>query len=236
MLRKQRDGVQVFSVHPSRWRGSSVAVGIRGQIRTYCGKYKKSGKQRVGGLPLGGQHDNEYLLCGMMWAGNHWLFCDNQERLVCMVNDIIDELLDLDMGPKPESLWWTSTHKCEDMTTLRVGSGRKAWDLPFREVFEVLGYRYHRNGKGSQGAERTMCNGLVSWWKDKFIFHSKTVLMVTKCKRVLSHVYCTVLNGSINSSWSVAMIDKVRAWEAKILRFTFRPRTRPEETWCGIQK
>ena len=133
------------------------------------------------------------------------------------------------MGPKRESLWWTSTHKCEDMTTLRVGSGRKAWDLPFREVFEVLGYRYHRDGTGSQGAERTMCKGLVSWWRDKFIFHSKTVLMVTKCKRVHSHVYCTVLNGSINSSWSVAMIDKVRAWEAKILRFTFRPRMGPRK-------
>ena len=53
------------------------------------------------------------------------------------------------------------------------------------------------------------------------MFHSKTVLMVTKCKRVHSHVHCTVLNGSINSSWSVAMIDKVRAWEAKILCFTF---------------
>ena len=53
----------------------------------------------------------------MMWADNHWLFCDNNnnnnERLVCMVNDIIEELLDLDMEPKPESLWWTSTHQAE---------------------------------------------------------------------------------------------------------------------------
>ena len=33
------------------------------------------------------------------------------------------------------------------------------------------------------------------------------------------------------------MIDKVRAWGAKILRFTFRPaHGAPEETWGGIQK
>ena len=36
---------------------------------------------------------------------NYWLFCDNKEKLECMVNDIIEELLDLDMDPKPESLW-----------------------------------------------------------------------------------------------------------------------------------
>ena len=53
--------------------------------------------------------------------------------------------------------------------------------------------------------------------------------MLTKCKRVHSHVYCTVLNGSFNSSWSVAMIDKVRAWEAKILRFAFRQRMGPRK-------
>ena len=31
-----------------------------------------------------------------------------------MVNDIIEEPLDLDMEPKLESLWWSSTHKNED--------------------------------------------------------------------------------------------------------------------------
>ena len=74
-----------------------------------------------------------------------------------MVNDIGEELLDLDMEPKPESLWRTSTYKDEDMTTLRVGSTGKTGDLPFSGVFDVLGYRFRRDGKGSQGAERTLC-------------------------------------------------------------------------------
>ena len=72
------------------------------------------------------------------------------------------------MEPKPESLWWTSTHKCEDRTTLRVGSRGKTWDLPFREVFEVLGYRCRRDGKGFESAQGTMCKGTGSWWRDKF--------------------------------------------------------------------
>ena len=52
------------------------------------------------GLPFGGKNDNEYVLRCMMWADNYWLFFDNQERLVCMVNDTIAELLDLNMEDK----------------------------------------------------------------------------------------------------------------------------------------
>ena len=66
---------------------------------TCCGKQKKIGRQRAGRSPFGGQHGSEYVLRGMSWADNYWLFCDNRERLTCMVNDIIEELLDLDMEP-----------------------------------------------------------------------------------------------------------------------------------------
>ena len=31
------------------------------------------------------------------------------------------------------------------------------------------------------------------------------------------------------------MINKARAWEEKILRLTFRPRTKPDETWVGYR-
>ena len=34
-----------------------------------------------------------------------------------MVNDIIEELMDLDMEPKPESLWWMRTYKAEEVLT-----------------------------------------------------------------------------------------------------------------------
>ena len=65
------------------------------------------------------------MLRGMMWADNCCLFCDNKERLVCMVNDVTQKLLDSDMHPKHESLWWTSSHKGEDMTTLKACHSRR---------------------------------------------------------------------------------------------------------------
>ena len=45
----------------------------------------------------------------MMRADNYWIFCDDKDELMWMVNDMIEELLDLDMEPKSESLWRTST-------------------------------------------------------------------------------------------------------------------------------
>ena len=97
-----------------------------------------------------------------------------------MVNHIIEELLELDMEPKPESLCGRSTHKHEDISTLRMCSRGRSWDLLFREVFEVLGYHYHRDGKGFQGAERTMCKGLGRWSRVKYIYRSRTVPVTTK--------------------------------------------------------
>ena len=40
---------------------------------------------------------------------------------------------------------------------------------------------------------------------------------------------------SINWPWSGVMINKVRAWEAKIQRLTFRPRMKPGVTEQGQQ-
>ena len=33
------------------------------------------------GLLFGGQHDNEYVLRGMMWADNYRLFCDKKREI-----------------------------------------------------------------------------------------------------------------------------------------------------------
>ena len=50
--------------------------------------------------------------------------------------------------------WTWSTREDEDGTTLKVGNRGQAWDLLFREVFDVLGYRLHRDGKGVKGLRK----------------------------------------------------------------------------------
>ena len=69
------------------------------------------------------------------------------------------------------------------------------------------------------GAERTMCKGLESWWRDKYMYHSRTVLH----------------DDQVQACPWLCMINNVRAWEAKILRLTFRPRMKPDETWVGYR-
>ena len=39
-------------------------------------------------------------------------------------------------------------------------AGTRFGDVPFYEVFDVLGDRFHHDGTGFQGAERSMCEAL----------------------------------------------------------------------------
>ena len=149
-----------------------------------------------------------------------------------MVNDIIEELLE----PKLESLWWTSTHQVEETNTLSVGNRGLAWDLPFKDVFQVLGCRFHRDGKGSQGEDRTLCKGNASCWRDRYICRSKSVTTQMKCRRVLSHVHSSAPNGSVHWPWSVAMLVRYVHWEAKILRLTCRAKMYAGGSWIGCKK
>ena len=71
------------------------------------------------------------------------------------------------MEPKPESLWWTSTHKHEDVRTLRLGGRDRAWD--WDTVFI---------GTGDSKVPNAPCaRAWVSWWRDEYIYRSKTEKM-----------------------------------------------------------
>ena len=63
----------------------------------------------------------------------------------------LEELMDLDMEPKPESLWLTITYKKEETT---LGSGGKNRDMPFMQLFDVLVHRFPEGlGAGKGGIE-----------------------------------------------------------------------------------
>ena len=102
----------------------------------------------------------------------------------------------------------------------------KTWDLPFMEVFDVLGFRFRRDGKGMQGTEKTLRTGLGSLWRDGYIHRH----------RVVSHVFSTALHGSVNWLWSAARTTNIHNRESKILRQTFRPRMRTGEDWVEYRK
>ena len=68
-------------------------------------------------------------------------------------------------------------------------------------------------------------------------YRSKSVPLKTKCQRVVSHVFGTALNGSINRLWSVTMLTEVRSWDFLILRLALWPNMYVGESWrrgqCG---
>ena len=58
--------------------------------------------------------------------------------------------------------------------------------FPSKDVLDVLGYRFHRDGKCSQGADRMLYKGHGQ------LVARQTLTVQTKCWRVLSHVCSTV--------------------------------------------
>ena len=61
---------------------------------------RERGRPRAGESHLVEKEMTKYWFSGVRWAGIHWIFSDGRQRLRCMVNDVITELMDLDMEPK----------------------------------------------------------------------------------------------------------------------------------------
>ena len=111
----------------------------------------------------------------------------------------------------------------------------KEWDLPFVEVFDMLGYRFNRAGKGQQGVQKTLRKGMGSWWRDVYIYRSRSVPLKNRRQRVVSHVFSTALNSSLNWNWTINIARMVRYWETKIMRLTLRPKMLLGEEWVAYK-
>ena len=95
---------------------------------------------------------------------------------MCMVNDIIEELLGLDMESKPESLWWTSTYKDEDVATLKVESTKENQGLAFHGGLRCPGQSFPKRCESDATDGENAQERLGSWWRDGYIYRAKTVL------------------------------------------------------------
>ena len=110
------------------------------------------------------------------------------------------------------------------------------WDMPFVDAFDLLGYRFRKAGKGVQGTDKTLREGMGSWWRDVQIYRAKIVSLRRKCDRMVSRVFSTALNGSVNWSWSTESVVKDKRWESKTLRLTLRPRMKAGERLGELQE
>ena len=49
----------------------------------------------------------------------------------------------------------------------------KGWDLPFKEVFEILGTVFIVMGNDTQGVAKTLREAMGSWWNNAFVYRLK---------------------------------------------------------------
>ena len=155
-------------------------------------------------LTTNGQND-KYGLRGVIWAENNLMINDNGE--MCIVNEIIEELLELDMDPRPGDGGIPRREKLHEKGCPKT---------LLSSCLCVLVHKSDSSLKGFKSVERTIFQDMESLCLYERIFRSRTVPMTTKCRRVHSHVNSTPFNDSIEWPWSCAMINKVRASEMRI--------------------
>ena len=101
---------------------------------------------------------------------------------------LIEERLDMRWTRNKQSLWWTSTHAGEASKPMEIKVVEHCWVQPFLEDFDLLGYRYWRNGKCKIGVERSLSGRMNSRNKEAPVCRSKEELLRKKCHSSVTHV------------------------------------------------
>ena len=161
-----------------------------------------------------------YRFSSMMWQAIDGY--DAEDKRTWMVNDII--VVEPGHRAQAGSPWWTSTYKDGDERTLKVGCKGGQERLPVVEAFDLLGYRFRRTGKWLQVTEKTMRNGMGSWWWDGYIHRAR------KC----------VFEGGNATGWAVTF-QHGSEWENELSlqrgkSAEFRRQRKAEQNWVVFRK
>ena len=100
---------------------------------------------------------------------NFWLFLKGRVELTKMMEEVMEELNKLWMEPKKE--FAVVDRHLRGRRQKLFGRLRKncTCEVPFVQDFDLLFYRFKRDGKGSEVAERSLNRGLKCWWREKHI-------------------------------------------------------------------
>ena len=91
-------------------------------------------KQRKGVLmDIEAEGGGEHQICSFMWADNFWVISHSKKHLEQMLFDLIEEAAEVDLEPKPASLWWTSTYASEEKEDMIPGTSKGCCKFPFED-------------------------------------------------------------------------------------------------------
>ena len=88
-------------------------------------------KQRKGFLVDIEEGGGKHQICSFMWADNFWIMSHSKHHLEQMLKDFIEEAAEVDLEPKPASLWWTSTYASEKKKHMIFGYIKRLLQIPF---------------------------------------------------------------------------------------------------------
>ena len=147
----------------ARKRGSPTTVAKYGNPDIgQCGGRMDETKKRCS-YDIDTEGGGEHQICSFMWADNFWIMSHSKKHLEQMLKDLIEEAAEVDLEPKPASLWWTSTYASEDMEDMILGTlkglplGRRIQDTGMDD--ESLRENMRRCGRKNAVDEQVLLEG-----------------------------------------------------------------------------
>ena len=132
------------------------------QIWATVEEWMKKGKGVL--LDVEGEGGEVHQICGFMWADNFWVMSHCKKHLKQMLKDLIEEAAEMDLEPKPVSLWWTSTCASEEKEDMILGSSKACVKFPFEDEFRILGCMMNRQGKTCDAVEERVQSANKVFW------------------------------------------------------------------------
>ena len=173
-----------------------------------------------------GEEKESIKFCSFVWADNFWIMSHSKKNLEQMLKDLIEEAAEMDLEPKPASLWWSNTYASGEKEDMILGTSKGCYKFPFEHEFRIL---VNRQGKTCGAVEERMQSANKAFWKDIKIYKTKDVPWR------INHVYAVFSFGSETWSWTHHPFEKVQRWETKIMTKLFSLKRQKEETWVDYQ-
>ena len=132
-----------------------------------------------------------------------------------MLKDLIEEAAEVELEPKPASLWWTSTNASEEKEEMILGTWTGCFKFPFEDEFRILGCKMNRQGKTCDAVKERMQSANRAFWKDIKIHKSKDVPWRIKFQPLVDHVYAVFSFGCETWSWTQQTLKKLNGEKHK---------------------
>ena len=85
------------------------------------------------------EEEEEESIKFAVWTDKFWFMSHSKKHQEQTLKDLTEEAAEVDLEPKPASLWSASTYASEEKEDMILGTSKGCCKFPFEDEFRILG-------------------------------------------------------------------------------------------------